>query len=121
MQFARRLWIAAACTLAVLVAAPAIQGQGTKLLPADTELVVTINLQQILKSEVLKSNKTLVDLGKAKINELLDEKEIGKYLKKANFDIFKDFSSITIAVPNRANVEEAFILLEGNFDIEKIE
>src|SRR5262245_32875749 len=121
MRFARRLWIAAACMLAVLVAAPAVQAQGTKLLPADTELVVTINLQQVLKSEVFKSNKTLVDLAKAKIMEQLDEKEIGKYLKKANFDIFKDLSSVTISVPNRTNVEEAFILLEGNFDSEKIE
>ena len=99
MQFVRRLWLAAACTFAVLVAAPAVQAQATKILPADTELVFTVNLQQILNSDVLKSNKTLVDLAKAKIQEQLDDKEVGKYLKKANLDIFKDLSSMTIAMP----------------------
>jgi hypothetical protein len=121
MQFARRLGIAAFCTLAVLVAAPAVQAQASKILPADTELVMTVNLQQILKSEVLKSNKTLVDLAKAKITELLDDKGVNEHLKKANFDIFKDLSSVTVAVPGGRNPEEAFIVLEGKFYADKIE
>lgn len=128
MQVARRLWLAAVCTFAILLASPAVQAQGTKaltqptkILPADTELVFTINLQQILNSDVLKSNKTIVDLAKAKIQEQLDDKEVGKYLKKANFDIFKDLSSVVVAYPAGRNDNEAFILLQGNFDAEKIE
>jgi hypothetical protein len=121
MQFVRRLWLAAACTFAVLVAAPAVQAQATKILPADTELVFTVNLQQILNSDVLKSNKTLVDLAKAKIQEQLDEKEVGKYLKKSGFDIFKDLSSMTVAMPAGRTDNDPFILLQGNFDAEKIE
>ena len=103
------------------MAAPAVQAQGTKILPADTELVVTVNLQQILKSEVFKANKTLVDIAKAKITEVLDDKEVGKYLKKANFDIFKDLSSVTVGYPAGRAENEAFLLLQGNFDSEKIE
>src|SRR5262245_54456959 len=121
MRFVRRLFVAAACMLTMLVAAPAMHAQATKILPGDTEMVVTINVQQILKSDVLQANKTLVDLGKAKIAELLDEKEIGKYLKKANFDLFKDLNSVTVAMPNGRTADEPFILLEGKFDADKIE
>jgi len=123
MQLARRLWIAAACTLAVLIAAPSVQAQATKILPADTELVFTLNLQQMLKSEVLKTDqaKTLIELAKGKINEQLDEKGVGKYLKKAGFDIYKDLSSVTVAVPGGTrNPEDGVIVIEGNFDAEKI-
>jgi hypothetical protein len=123
MQFSRRLWVAAACTVAVLVAAPAVHAQGNKVLPSDTELVMTINIQQILKSEVLKTeqSKIIVELAKAKIQEQLDDKGVGKYLKKAGFDVFKDLGSVTVAIPGGRNPEEAFILLEGKFDSEKIE
>ncbi len=123
MRFARRFWIAAVCTLAVLVGGSAAQAQNTKILPADTELVMSFNVQQILKSEVLKTEqaKTIVELAKGKIHDQLDEKGVLKYLKKADFDLFRDLSSITIAVPGGRSPEEGFILLEGNFDAEKIE
>jgi hypothetical protein len=123
MQFARRFWIAAACTLGLLLSTSALQAQNTKLLPNDTEMVVTFNLQQILKSEVMKGDQAKLILGvvKGKISEQLDEKGIDKWLKKANFDLFKDLNSITFAIPGGRNPEEGFILLEGNFDAEKIE
>ncbi len=121
MQFARRIWTAAVCALGVLVSAAAVQAQATKLLPNDTELVVAINLHQILKSEVAKSNKLLIDLAKGKIADTLDEKGLDKWLKKADFDLFRDLSSMTFAVPNGRAPEEGFIVLEGKFDSEKIE
>jgi hypothetical protein len=123
MFFARRLWIVAACTAAVLLGASAAQAQNTKLLPADTEMSVTINIQQILKSDVLKGDqgKLIIALAKQKINDGLEEKGVDKWFKKANFDLFNDLTSITFAAPGGRNPEEAFILLEGKFDAEKIE
>ncbi len=121
MQIAQRIGIAAACTLAVLLGTSAAQAQATKLLPSDTELIVTFNIQQMLKSEVVKANKTLIDIAKAKIEEQLDDKGITKHLKKADFDLFRDLSSITMAVPGGRNPEEGFIVMEGNFDAAKIE
>jgi hypothetical protein len=100
---------------------PAVQAQNTKILPADTELVMTFNLKQILTSEVFKANQVLVDLAKAKITEQLDDKGVAKWLKKADFDLFRDLNVVTFAVPGGRNPEEGFILLEGNFDSEKIE
>jgi len=121
MQFARRLWIAAACMLATSLATPAVRAQATKILPADTEMVVTVNLQQILGSEIFKSNETLVNLAKAKITEQLDDKEIGKYLKKAGFDIFKDLTSVIVAVPGGRDSDDGVVVLQGKFDADKIE
>lgn len=118
MFLARRFLIAAACVMLIASAAPA---QNLKLLPNDTEMIMTINLQQMLKSEVAKSNKALLDIAKAKITEGLDDKDVGKYLKKANFDIFADLSSITFAVPGGRNPDEFFVLIEGKFDADKIE
>ena len=122
MQLTRRLWIAAACTLAVLAAAPAVKAQNTKILPADTELVMSFNVKQILTSELLKGDqaKTILALAKGKIEEQLDEKGVLKYLKKADFDIFRDLTSVTMAIPGGRSPEEGFILLDGNFDAEKI-
>lgn len=121
MQFARRFWIAA-CTLGLILAGSAAQAQQVKLLPNDTEMIFTINLQQILKSEVVKSNKAILEIAKAKINEQLDDKGVSKWFKQANFDLFADLHSITMAVPGGTrSPEEGFVLIEGNFDAEKIE
>ncbi len=123
MQYVRRLWLAAACTLAFVVSATAVQAQTTKFLPNDTELVVTFNLQQILKSEVLKDDaaKGLVDLIKGQVNQGLADKGLDKPLKTAGFDIFRDLVSITFAAPGGRPVEESFIVIEGKFDAAKIE
>ncbi|MSQ94147.1 MAG: hypothetical protein EXR98_06270 [Gemmataceae bacterium] len=122
MQLSRRIWIAAVCTFAVLFGASAASAQQIKLLPSDTELIVTFNIQQMLKSEVAKANKTIIDIAKAKIEEQLDDKGIAKHLKKADFDLFRDLTSVTIGVPGGdRNPEEGFILLEGNFNGDKIE
>jgi hypothetical protein len=118
MQLSRRLWIAALC---VFVGASAAPAQQVKILPADTELIFTINFQQMLKSEVAKEYDPLIKIAKAKIEEALEDKGLAKHLKKADFDLFRDLGSITMAVPGERNPEEGFILLEGNFDAEKIE
>jgi hypothetical protein len=65
--------------------------------------------------------KLIIGLAKQKITEGLEEKGVDKWLKKANFDLFKDLHSITFAIPGDRNPEEGFILLEGNFDADKIE
>jgi hypothetical protein len=123
MQFARRLCIAAACTLSLLLSASAAQAQQTKLLPNDTEMIVTFNVQQILKSELLKGDqaKVIVEMVKSKVTEVLDDKGIAKWLKQADFDLFQDLHRITFAIPGGRNPEEGFIVLEGKFDTDKIE
>ena len=123
MQIARRSWIAAACALALLMSAAATQAQQVKLLPNDTEMIVTFNLQQILKSEILKGDqaKLIHEMAKTKITERLVDEGVAKWLKQADFDLFKDLHSVTFAIPGSRDGDEGFILLEGSFDAAKIE
>jgi hypothetical protein len=122
MQWLRRVGIAALCVLGLVVSA-SVQAQqtATKLLPNDTEMVMTFNIQQIGNSEIIKQNDTLVKLVKAQIEQGLEDQGLAKHLKKANFDLFRDLNSVTVAVPGDRAVEEGFFILEGNFDADKIE
>jgi len=122
MQFARRSLIAAVCTLGLLVASATAQAQNTKLLPNDTEMIVALNLGQILKSDVLKKNELIVNLIKGQIEDQLDSQGVSKWLKQADFDLFRDLTSVTVAVPGgKREPGDSFILLEGKFDSDKIE
>lgn len=123
MQFVRNAWLAAACTLAFVLSPLTGQAQQTRLLPNDTELVVTFQLQQILKSEVLKTDagKGLLEFIKVKLNQELEGKGLDKHLKNAGFELYRDLVSVTFAVPGGRPPEESFIVLEGKFDADKIE
>ena len=121
MQFARHFWFASVCVLGLFVSASAVQAQPTKLLPNDTEMIVTVNLQQILSSEVVKANKAIFEFAKGMAAEKLTEKGADKFFKKAGFDPFKDLTSITVAIPGGRDPGEGLIVLEGNFDADKIE
>jgi len=121
MQLVRRSLLVAVSALAMLVGAASVQAQATKLLPNDTELVFTINLKQILSSEVAKANKALLDFAKQAIEQKLEDNPSSKYLKKANFNFLTDLHSITVAMPVGRDFGEGVIVLEGKFDAEKIE
>jgi len=119
MPFPRRLWLTAAlCTLALGLSAA--QGIEPKYLPPDTEIIISVNLQQILKSDIAKEHKDLIDQGKAMLEQHLAEKGIAKYLEKAGFDPFRDLTSVTVAGPGTKDHEAGFILIEGKFDPSKI-
>jgi hypothetical protein len=121
MQMVRRCCLVAVTALAVLIGAASAQAQATKLLPNDTELVLTINLKQILTSEVAKANKTLLDFAKQAIEQKLEDNPSSKYLKKANFNFLTDLHSISVAMPVGRDFGEGMIVLQGKFDAEKIE
>lgn len=121
MRSARWFRMAGLCALGLFVGATAVQAQATKLLPSDTEVIVTVNFQQILKSDILKDNKALVENAKEKVNHTLEEKGLDKWLKKADFDLFRDLTSLTYAISAGKPPTEGFIVLEGKFDVEKIE
>ena len=124
MQMARRFLIASVCTFILLVGTAASAQEtalSAKLLPNDTEMIFTTNLQQILKSEVLKDKKEIIGAAKAAVAGALEQKGVDKYLKTAGFDVFTDLTSLTVAVPGGRNPEESFIIVTGAFDADKIE
>lgn len=122
MQFIRRASQAAALlAVAALCAAAPARAVEAKFLPNDTEIIISINVQQLLKSEVVKANKELVDLAKFQMQKTLEDQGVAKYLEKAGFDPFTDLKTITVAGPGSKNAEAGIAILEGKFDPEKIQ
>jgi hypothetical protein len=91
-----------------------------KYLPADTELVVTINLKAMLDSDLAKTHKDLVEKAKAKLKEKVDASPAKDYFAKAGFDVYKDLHSITIATNGGKDTDKIFLVVEGDFDTDKI-
>jgi hypothetical protein len=119
MPFSRRLWLTAAvCTLALGLSAA--RGIEPKYLPPDTEIIVTVNVRQLLNSDIAKEHKDLVAQGKAMFEQHLAEKGLAKYFEKAGFDPFRDLTSVTVAGPGTKDQEAGFILVEGKFNPSKI-
>src|SRR5262249_28959182 len=81
-----------------------------------------INVKQILDSELVKSQKDKLEQIKKLIQEKLPgDNQAQKYLEKAGFDPFKDFGSLTLAMPASKDPENLFVLVDGSFDAKKIE
>ena len=104
--------------LAAIVTYSTVQGADSKYLPNDTEIVFTINVQQILESELLKANKDAVDQAKMALENEVGDNPAMKYLKSAGFDIFRDLNSITIA--GDGGKEPTAFIIHGTFNPAKL-
>jgi hypothetical protein len=114
-MFRHRLVGAAVLGLAaVLAAAPARAAEVDKLLPNDTETVLTINVKQIFDSALVKK----VGLDKAK-QALKDQTEVTKILDELGFDPFKDIDTIIIAGSNGTDTDKGLFIVRGKFDVDK--
>jgi hypothetical protein len=114
--------LAAVLLATAAVTANAVRAIDVKLLPKDTELVFTVNLKQILESEIVKSQKEALDQVKAMFQQgVPGAEDATKYLKKAGFDPFKDLHSVTIAMPASKDPEAGFIIVEGKFSPEMVQ
>jgi hypothetical protein len=116
-MFRHRLLGAAVLGLAaVLVGAPARAAEIDKLLPNDTETVLTINVKQIFDSALVKK----VGLDKAK-QALKDQSEVQKILDDLGFDPFKDVDTITIAGAGGTETDKGLVIIRGKFDMAKFQ
>src|SRR5688572_32781481 len=111
MFTARRVWQPAlALALVALGAWSAVGAADPKFLPSDTEIVFTLNVRQILESELIKSNPDALKQAKAQLENQASETPVLKYLKDAGFDIFRDLGSLTVA--NNGSKEPTAIVIE---------
>ncbi len=102
--------------LAVLSAARAAD---SKLLPDDTQVVFSINVRQILDSELVKANKDAMDQAKLALENEAGDNAAMKYLKSTGFDIFRDLHSITVA--GSGDKEPTVFIIRGSFDPAKLD
>lgn len=112
--------LSAALALAALAVAASLRAAQPGHLPADTEMVLTINFKQILQSELVKAQKQALDLARGALeNALPGEDQAMKYLKAADFDPFRDLVSVSFALPATKNPEEGVVIVRGRFTPEK--
>lgn len=109
----------AGCLLALSLTAAPARAVDPKVLPNDTEVVVTLNLKQILESDIAKANKDLIEKAIEGARSKLDESPAKKYLEKAGFDPFKHLHTITVAGPAAKDLDSGVIIVGGKFDVEK--
>lgn len=108
-----RALAALAAVLCLTVTLPAQTTTGyTKYIPAETEAVIQLNFKQMFGAAMLKD---LMAAAKAGIGAQ------GAALKELGFDPFTDLNHVIVAIPGGGNVEKAVVLIQGKFNVAKIE
>jgi hypothetical protein len=107
-----RTGLFAAAVLALL--APARAAEVDKCLPNDSEIVATINLRQILDSELVK--KYALNHLKAAIK---DSGEAEKVLEDLGLNPLTDVNSLTVAGPGGDAADKDLFIVHGKFDPKK--
>jgi hypothetical protein len=97
---------------ALLLAAPARAVEADKLLPNDTETVITINVKQILTSPLAKKTP-LIDKAREFVK---DQGEASQVLTDLGFDPFTDLESIVLAFSGASEPDRGLVILHGKFD-----
>ncbi len=114
-----RLWAAGLALAALMVSSQATTAADAKYFPGNTEIVITTNFRQILDSEFLKANPKVLNFVKDQIKEKLGP-GAEKFLQDAGFDLYKDLTSLTIAGPPTKDSDAFLVIIEGNFNPDKI-
>jgi hypothetical protein len=104
-------WKALLLALAFLAApAPAHAVDGEHYFPAETGVVVTVNVRQILRSSLLQSELQRIR------RELNRNVQVRETLDSLGFDPLKDLDRVSLAGAGLADTEKALLVLTGRFD-----
>src|SRR5579872_3542752 len=120
-MFVPGLALAALFAATTATAAPAttpkltpVAGALDPYLPDDTEVLVTINVRQILDSEVVKKN--LLEAAREGLKGL---DQVQTVLTDLGFDPFKDLDKVLIAGPGGGDEDRGLVIVRGRFDLAK--
>lgn len=112
----RSFRFALGAALAVVLAAPAVRAaEPDKLLPANAEFVLTLNLKQIIDSDIIKQYAL------EQIKQTLQGADAKKVLGELGLDPLKDVSKVVVSGSgNDATDTKFLIIVHGKFDPEKL-
>ena len=98
----------------ILMAGPARAADIDKYLPADTEVLVTINVRQILGSALVKK------IGLDHLREAMkSQEEVSTIFKELGLDPLKDIDKILAAGPASGEQDKGLFIVHGRFDLAK--
>ena len=105
-----------AVSLAALVAqaAPARAGEIDRFLPADTEIVITVKVKELVDTPIFKQN--LLEPAR---DALKSVEELQGALDSVGFDPFTDLDKVIVAGPGGAAKDKVLVVAHGHFDLDK--
>jgi hypothetical protein len=106
-------WLASLSVVAV-VASPCCAGEVDRFLPADTEIVVAVQVKQLLEAPVVKQH--LLEPARQALKTI---DEIESTLKDLGFDPFTDLDRVLVAGPGGAAGDKILVVAHGHFDLGK--
>jgi hypothetical protein len=109
-----RLALAAALA-ATLAAAPARAAEVDKHLPDDTELLVSVNVRQVLDSDLFK--KYALEQAREALKQ---QEDLKAALDELNFDPFRDLDRVLVALPSGSEQDRGLLVAYGHFDLDRI-
>jgi hypothetical protein len=107
----RRLAAGLACAALLLAAAPLRAGEVDRCLPADTEVVLTVNVRQLLDSPLVK--KYGLEHAREALKSL---DEVSDVLADLGFDPFTDLDRVTVGSPAAGDPDRGLIIARGTFN-----
>jgi hypothetical protein len=113
MTFRRSVWLCGVA--AALAASPVRAGEVDKYLPEDTEVLVSVNVRQIVDSDLFKKYA----LEQAR-DALKEQEEVQTVLKELGFDPFKDLDRVLAAKPSGGEQDRGLFIVYGRFDLDRI-
>jgi hypothetical protein len=120
MSSLRRLSFAVLALSGLCLTAVTGRAVEPRLLPANTEVVFTINIKQMLESDIIKGQADAIKQFKAALEgQIPNSDEVAKYLEKMGFDPFRDLVSVSMAHPGTQDQTEGIIIIEGVFHAKK--
>ncbi len=112
MSFLYSRWLA--CAAVVCAAIPIQAGEVDKYLPDDTEMVFSVNVRQIVESEVFKKN-----IEEKAREALKNQDELQDALKDLGFDPFTDIDRVIAAKPAGGDQDRGLLIVHGKFDLDR--
>jgi hypothetical protein len=108
--------------LAVCCPASARAAESDKYFPVDTEIVASLNVRQLLASELAVNHKEIVDKYKEMVGLAIQGNEEAKrYLDSLGFELFRDLYHVTVASGPDPDPVKVLLIIDSKFNREKFQ
>jgi hypothetical protein len=100
---------------AVVTAAPTRAAEPDRLLPPDSDIVVSVNVRQALESDIV------TKYALKSLQNKLQDKDAQKFLRDLGLDPLKDVERVVVGMSGKDETDFKYlVVVHGNFDPEKL-